>query len=314
MKRNLFYLLLTQWILSAYAQETFTYISSKEITVGSILEVQYELTLPKGDSLSFTPPVGNFPCNRIASQSNLKGTTFNDLEIISYSDTILQEGAVMRWKAIFKLIPWDTGMLVLQPIPYTLNNNHGFFSSILVQSTFVPSKKGLRIYDIEESITPMNKEFVFTEFIMKYGWILLLLLLFIVGVIFFKKIRRPQRKEPISLSLKQQTLQSIEKLKAKKQWESDQKTHYTELSFILRWYLSARYQINLLERTTFDTMLLLRSLKLDEHLQSIITRVLTESDSVKFASNKLSDKDHLYLIEQLKEVIKLSSPIDTSHV
>ena len=223
-------------------------------------------------------------------------------------------GAVTHWKANFRLIPWDTGMLVLQPLPYMLNDRMGYFSSILVQSSFVSAKKGIRIYDIEESITPLNKEFVFSEFINRYGWIPLLILLFVGGILLYKKFKRTAPAEPISLTLKEQTLQSIDKLADKKQWETDQKIHYTELSFILRWYLSARYQINLLERTSFETMLLLRGLSLDEYLQTIIARVLTESDSVKFASNSLSEQEHLVLIEQLKEIIQLSSPIDTSHV
>ena len=64
----------------------------------------------------------------------------------------------------------------------------------------------------------------------------------------------------------------------------------------------------------FETLLLLRGLSLDEYLQIIIARVLTESDSVKFASNSLSEQEHLILIEQLREIIQLSSPIDISHV
>jgi hypothetical protein len=314
MSGKLLYLLFTHWILTAYAQEPVTYISSKEITVGSLLEVQYDLVIPEGEVLTFTPPVRIFPCKRIASQSNLKGSEFTELEIFSYSDTILRVGAVTHWNANFRLIPWDTGMLVLQPLPYRLNDRMGYFSSILIQSSFVSAKKGIRIYDIEESVTPLNKEFVFSEFIKTYGWIPLLILLFVGGVLLYKKFKRTTHVEPISLTLKQQTLQSIDKLAGKKQWESDQKTHSTELSFILRWYLSTRYHINLLERTSFETLLLLRALSLDEYLQIIIARVLTESDSVKFASNTLSEQEHLILIEQLREIIQLSSPIDISHV
>ncbi len=314
MNRRLLYLLLTHWILSIHAQEPLTYISTKEISVGSLLEVQYDLVIPEGQVLSFTPPNRFFPCKRIASQSNLKGSEFTELEIFSYSDTTFKVGAVTHWKANFSLIPWDTGMLVLQPLPYMLNDRMGYFSSILVQSSFVAAKKGIRIYDIEESVTPLNKEFVFSEFINRYGWIPLLIVLIVVGILLYKKFKRTAPAAPISLTLKEQTLLSIDKLAEKKQWETDQKTHYTELSFILRWYLSARYHINLLERTSFETMLLLRGLSLDEYLQTIIARVLTESDSVKFASNSLSEQEHLVLIEQLKEIIQISSPIDTSHV
>jgi hypothetical protein len=296
------------------AQEPNTYVSSKEITVGGILEVQYEISLLKNQDIAFNPPRGYFPCNRISAKSNLKGTEFKDLEILSYSDTIIDAGGSKLWRANFKLIPWDTGTLVLQPLPYSMDSQMNYFTSILVQSTFVPAKKGVRIYDINESNTPFKKELVWTELISKYWWIPLLLLLIGLSIVVYKKRTKASPIEPESLTLKQQTLQSIEKLVAKQQWRTDQKLHYTELSFILRWYLSTRYNINLLERTTFETILLLKALKLDEYLITQISLIFNEVDAVKFANSELPASDHEKLIEWSKEVVIISSPVETSHV
>ena len=296
------------------AQEPNTYVSSKEITVGGILEVQYEISLLKNQDIAFNPPLGYFPCIRISAKSNLKGTEFKDLEILSYSDTIIDAGGSKLWRANFKLIPWDTGTLVLQPLPYSMDSQMNYFTSILVQSTFVPAKKGVRIYDINESNTPFKKELVWTELISKYWWIPLLLLLIGLSIVVYKKRTKASPIEPESLTLKQQTLQSIEKLVAKQQWSTDQKLHYTELSFILRWYLSSRYNINLLERTTFETILLLKALKLDEYLITQISLIFKEVDAVKFANSELPASDHEKLIEWSKEVVIISSPVETSHV
>ena len=134
------------WI--TVAQEPNTYVSSKEITVGGILEVQYEISLLKNQDIAFNPPLGYFPCNRISAKSNLKGTEFKESEILSYSDTIIDAGGSKLRRANFKLIPWDTGTLVHQPLPYSVDSQMNYFTSILVQSTFVPAKKGVRIYDI----------------------------------------------------------------------------------------------------------------------------------------------------------------------
>ena len=300
------------WI--TVAQEPNTYVSSKEITVGGILEVQYEISLLKNQDRAFNPPLGYFPCNRISAKSNLKGTEFKDLEILSYSDTIIDSGGSKLWRANFKLIPWDTGTLVLQPLPYSMDSQMNYFTSILVQSTFVPAKKGVRIYDINESNTPFKKELVWAELISKYWWIPLLLLLIGLSIVVYKKRTKASPIEPESLTLKQQTLQSIEKLVAKQQWSTDQKLHYTELSFILRWYLSSRYNINLLERTTFETILLLKALKLDEYLITQISLIFKEVDAVKFANSELPASDHEKLIEWSKEVVIISSPVETSHV
>jgi hypothetical protein len=301
------------WI-ATFAQEVSTYVSSKEVSVGEVLVVQYEINLPKGQVIRFNPPVGDFPCKRIAEQSNLAGSEFTELEIVSYSDTVLYSNGTSLWRAQFKLIPWDTGTLVLQPLPYTLNNQLDYFTSILIESSFVPTKKGIRIYDIDESITPIKKDFILSEFLLKYFWIPMIILLVILGIFWYKRRQRQTTPAPISLTLKQQTLQSIEKIIQKKQWETNQKAHYTEFSFILRWYLSARYNINLLERTTFETILLLNALALDEYLLTQIKQIFAEVDSVKFAKTSLTPDQHDKLLEQLKEVVIISSPVETQHV
>jgi hypothetical protein len=305
--------LIFSWI-ATYAQEVSTYVSSKEVSVGEVLDVQYEISLPKGQGIKFNPPIGNFPCKRIAEQSNLAGSEFTELEIVSYSDTVLYSNGTSLWRAQFKLIPWDTGTLVLQPLPYTLNNQLDYFTSILIESSFVPTKKGIRIYDIDESITPIKKDFILSEFLLKYFWIPMIILLVILGIFWYKRRQRQTTPAPISLTLKQQTLQSIEKIIQKKQWETNQKAHYTEFSFILRWYLSARYNINLLERTTFETILLLNALALDEYLLTQIKQIFAEVDSVKFAKTSLTPDQHDKLLEQLKEVVIISSPVETQHV
>jgi hypothetical protein len=301
------------WIAS-FAQEVSTYVSSKEVSVGEVLVVQYEINLPKGQGIRFNPPVGDFPCKRIAEQSNLAGSEFTELEIVGYSDTVLNSNGTSLWRAQFKLIPWDTGTLVLQPLPYLLNNQMDYFTSILIESSFVPTKKGIRIYDIDESITPIKKDFILSEFLLKYFWIPMIILSVILGIFWYKRRQRQTTPAPISLTLKQQTLQSIEKIIQKKQWETNQKAHYTEFSFILRWYLSARYNINLLERTTFETILLLNALALDEYLLTQIKQIFAEVDSVKFAKTSLTPDQHDKLLEQLKEVVIISSPVETQHV
>ena len=314
MTRIVFILSLTCSWIASFAQEVSTYVSSKEVSVGEVLVVQYEINLPKGQGIRFNPPVGDFPCKRIAEQSNLAGSEFTELEIVGFSDTVLNSNGTKLWRAQFKLIPWDTGTLVLQPLPYLLNNQMDYFTSILIESSFVPSKKGIRIYDIDESISPIKKDFILSEFLLKYYWIPVILLLVMLLIIWYKRRKRPTSPTPIPLTLKQQTLQSIEKIIQKKQWETNQKIHYTEFSFILRWYLSARYNINLLERTTFETILLLNALALDEYLLAQIKQIFAEVDSVKFAKTSLTHEQHEKLLEQLKEVVIISSPVETQHV
>lgn len=306
--------LLLMLLASVYAQEPSAFISSKDVRVGETVYLQYEIQLSVSQTFEFNPPVGTFPCNRISEHSSLKGTTFNDLEILKYHDTIIKKGAKHLWRGEFQLVPWDSGTLVLQALPYTLDEQQFYLTSVIIESKLVDAKKGLRIYDIKEGFNPIKKDFVFVEVLTDYSWIIIVIVVVLVAYWFYKRSRKPKEIPSIPLSLKEQTLQSIKKLSQKQQWVTDQKLHYTELSFILRWYLSARYQINLLERTSGETILLLKAMKIDAYQIELISSLLLEADTVKFAKNTIALSAHEQLIDQLKEIVIISSPIDLANV
>lgn len=312
--KNLWIMTLFLIPLNPFSQEMAAYISSKSVEVGTPFQVHYEMRYPKGSSFRFSPPSAIFPCKRIASQSNLKGQDFSEVEILDFQDTLIDEGTTVLWRGEFNLIPWDSGILVLQAIPFVLDDNTAYLTSILMESKLVKAKKDVRIFDIKENFTPINKEFVLSEFLSKFGWLMAIILFIIVGIGIWKKRKKTQVIPPKSSSLKEQTLQSIKSLEGKKLWETDQKSHHTSASFILRWYLSSRYQLNLLERTSSDTLYLLKALKIEKHLFELIKKQFTEADAVKFANSELVLEENLKLLVQLEEIVILSSPIDVDDV
>jgi hypothetical protein len=54
--------------------------------------------------------------------------------------------------------------------------------------------------------------------------------------------------------------------------------------------------------------------KLEPHLIVRITDVLNQTDAVKFANVQLTEEMHVLLIEQLKEIVILTSPIEIADV
>ena len=60
--------------------------------------------------------------------------------------------------------------------------------------------------------------------------------------------------------------------------------------------------------------MLLNALALDEYLLTQIKQIFAEVDSVKFAKTSLTPDQHDKLLEQLKEVVIISSPVETQHV
>jgi hypothetical protein len=116
------------------------------------------------------------------------------------------------------------------------------------------------------------------------------------------------------MTLKERTLLAIDALEKSKLWEKKQvKEHFTELTFILRSYLSARYTINLLEKTSHETKLLLLQCGLHAETVRIISELLTEADMVKFAKSH-PDEIAIYKLTQLaRQVVAETSPIEFEH-
>ena len=79
---------------------------------------------------------------------------------------------------------------------------------------------------------------------------------------------------------------------------------------IVQFCNSSKHHLN----HNFETILLLNALALDEYLLAQIKQIFAEVDSVKFAKTSLTQEQHEKLLKQLKEVVIISSPVETQHV
>jgi hypothetical protein len=113
--------------------------------------------------------------------------------------------------------------------------------------------------------------------------------------------------------LLEQALLKIDTLEEKKLWITHEKEHYSELSSILKWFLSQLYGIHLLERTTTETMLLLRGKKLSKSKLQEVHELLDASDYVKFAKKSFREEDHLILTQRLRSFVLENSPTPENH-
>jgi hypothetical protein len=119
--------------------------------------------------------------------------------------------------------------------------------------------------------------------------------------------------QSIELSLKELTLIAIDKLEKERLWEKGKlKEHYIELSFILRSYLSTLYGINLLEKTTKETNILLQQKGLKEITIQSIINILNESDMVKFAKSQPEEIAVLKISQLARQIVSETSLIQLS--
>lgn len=146
-------------------------------------------------------------------------------------------------------------------------------------------------------------------------WIplIILLLIAIVGAIIYIIIRRNKRgyffTPPPVLPPHVRAMNSLEKIKAEKIWQQERyKEFYTQLTDVLRRYMSERFGINSLEMTTGEILSIIRTKSEEDSVYENLKQVLIIADLVKFAKHKpltnendLSLMNAYFFVNQTKE-------------
>ena len=195
----------------------------------------------------------------------------------------------------------------------TLNSD-----SLLIESQLEKKIDGVDLYEIRESFIDVKQaeEKANEEKAKSKKWLLILIALtvivvFVIIYFFIRKVRGKKKDvQSRELSLAERAILAIDELEKLQLWNQNRhKEHFVELSFILRSYYSSLYQLNLLEKTTSETQLLLQQLGLSAiHLKQI-DFVLKHADMVKFAGSVLEENYVLSLDEKARECVRLTTKV-----
>ena len=314
MKYFLSFFLIVPLVL--FSQQPQASISKKVVEIGDRVDLIYRIELKKNDRFNLNPHTGIFPAKLTSQNSALTTTDFEDIEITYFEDSIIEQGNKKIWMGVYELTPWDSGLVVLQGQRFTINDSTFDFPSVYLECKLVPHKKGQEIFDIKESFAKVPKSQSKLIFFLKYiSWWLLPLIGFLIYRWWIsKKNKTIIRPEP-ELSLKFKTLLAIDSLEKSELWRKDQlKEHFVELSYILRSYLTARYQLSLLDKTTNETRLLLTQAGLKKEIVDTILRLLSHSDMVKFAASEPAEELIQRSLFMLRQTIVETSPIEFEYV
>ena len=297
-----------------FAQQPVVRISSEKVTVGNRVNLIYSIQLKKDDKFKFDKIQGNFPAKITSDNSSLKGGEFNEIEIIDFQDTIIIKGKVKTWIGAYELCAWDSGLVVLEGQRFTLNDSTGDFPSVYLKCSLMPHKKGQDIYDIKESFvkTQYKKDWLYYGLRYVFWWLLPLILYLLYR---WWNRREPKIvKQVREMSLKKKSLMASDALEKAELWKRDKvKEHFVELSYILRSYLTSRYELNLLDKTTTETKLLLTAKGIEKPVVDSILNVLNHSDLVKFAASKPSEEIIEKSFFMIRQLIVETSPIEYDH-
>lgn len=301
------------------AQEARTELSRNKLKVGEQITLMYSVQIPKNVKPNFVPETLLIPSHSKSKTGILSSALSEDIEIVEpFRDTILNPKTNPIWIGTYIITVWDSGNYVIASPSIIIDDSTIYFPEIELSSQLVKANQGQDIYDIKESFAEIPDEpFSIKTFVSNNWWWLLIILAGVLAFVFYHFYKKANTKViPIrQLSLKERTLLAIDALEDERLWEKNKlKEHYIELSFILRSYLSSRYEVNLLEKTTRETKLLLQQLALHEETINVIISVLGQSDMVKFAKSQPEEIEILKVSQLARQVVAETSPIEFENV
>ena len=316
---NTVYLILA--ISTGYSQVGSTIIESNEIEVGQQIMLTYHFTLEDNSKVVYAPFQKALPVQRNLKPGEKQSTEKSELEIAApFLDTILIVAGKKEWFGTYTITGWEEGSFIISHTSLLLNGKKIDFPSAIVNVKLVKEIKGKDIYDIRESFAKIpDAPFSIKQFHSDNWWWIYPLLALIIGFFIYKKVKKAKLVKTdsvkIELSLMKKTILAIEQLDQRKLWSTGNlKEHYVELSFIFRTYLSKRFEINLLEKTTYEAKLLLTQKGLSKNTIETIGEILDQSDMVKFAKSSPEEIIALRLSQIAKEIIEQTSPKEVENV
>ena len=297
----------------ARSQAPSTTLSLNDVLIGKRVTLTYLVPLPTNASYIHIPLKGNFPATKSGDTSSISNS---DIEIIGeFIDTVVQIKGKRFWKGSYVLVPWDEGTYQLAAQKVNINDADVTLPGTELNARLVVQKEGGKIYDIEETYTDLPDEpSALVSFFKKWWWAVLSAIGLILFLLWFFRRQKATNTEENPLTLKEKTLQSILQLEQKRLWEKKElKEHYSELSFILRQYLSERFGINLLEKTTIEAQLILKHFGLSETLVSKIGIILNGSDMVKFAKSAPEEKVIRVNLDDCRSIVEQTADEGLNH-
>ncbi len=289
-------------------------LSQNDVLIGKRVILTYLVPLPKDASYIHIPLKGNFSATKSGDTSRISNS---DIEIIGeFIDTVVLINGKRFWKGSYVLVPWDEGNYQLATQTVNINDADVILPGTALNARLMVQKDGGKIYDIEETYSDVPDEpFALVSFLKKWGWAVLSAIGLILFLLWFFRRQKATNSEENLLSLKEKTLQLILQLEQKRLWEKKElKEHYIGLSFILRQYLSERFGINLLEKTSIEAQLILKQYGLSEKLLTEIGVILNGSDMVKFAKSAPEERIIRANLDDCRNIVEQTADERLTHV
>ncbi len=297
--------------LCSFGQELNLSIDKDEIKIG----VPFTLTLTvksdiKTDSLRYGAYSSIFPAESSSNTTKNGINTAYNLDILMpFTDTSYKKDNQFIWEGNYQLTGWDSAYVVIPPQQIYINDSLYYTPAGLIHIISPVADPSKPIYDINESFTEVkDQNSKWIHFFKNNWWWLGLILLAIIVLIYIVRKRSKETSTP--LSLRQKTLQKIDRLENEKGYEVNLKEYYFDLSIILRRFFAAHYRTPIMDKTTTEIEHVLLLHKLDKEMVFLVRQLLTQSDMVKFAKSRPKEEEIKGVTDKARRVVNAIADLD----
>lgn len=267
------------------AQEAILKIDSTRFMIGDWITTQINIKIPAGNQV-ILPDVYN---------------TWSEFEILNISeiDTIKgKEQVNLKYSVTFS--KYDTGFFPLPPLVFNTILDGNMVDSFSTDPMLIEIL-GVAIDTSNLEPKPIKdiipEKITLKEIINRFFWIPLLVLLIILLIWLYKKLKSKEVKavEEIKERISPHiiALEHLADLHSKKLWQKGEvKPYYIELSDIVRTYIEGRFNSPALESTSDEIISNLQRKSIPKKLIEELSFMLKTADLAKFAKfNPLSDEN-----------------------
>lgn len=282
-------------------------VSNKTPRVGDFFSItctlkDYDLFPKSSDSLTY------YPARYLSSDSSIHQTEYKGLEIIDVKDSSYTLKNVKMNQRVYSLVAWDSCELSLDGFKYRTENKTIESEKVYLKVSFYEAIEGIEIYDIRESFSSWKASGSRSIII----WLLIIsaLALALLSFIFWvKRTLERRKKNHHFIPLEERVILDINRLYSEELWLNQKlQEHFVRFSYLLRSYLTERFEVSFLDKTTYQSKILLKKIDLHEASRTKIVELLTASDFVKFADSSVSNERIAFLKNAIINVIEETTP------
>lgn len=283
----IFILLILAVVSHAQVQVTAS-VDSTKILIGGRSHYFITVYAPKGTKISFP-------------EFNNKKEIVSDVEVLSAKSDTADANGKVRIRRIYTITAWDAKRYTIPAQKVIVGGTTKTTGNVAldVQAVPIDTVKSTPMPPDDIQKVPFSwGEWLPVIFVIVLALILICIVFYLYRILCHKKNGRTPKNIRV-LSYYEQAKHDLSKIAANKMLYAEQKDYYTDVTNVLRKYISQRYNINALEMTSHE---ILESMK-DVCDVSELKVVFNTADLVKFAKYSTDANDMTYYFDSIVHFI-----------